>query len=244
MRKLFYFFLTIFSFSALAQNQSGIINYEFKIDMHKRIQDEQMRAMIPKYRISKYELLFTPIESLYRPIVEDEEPETNSFSSNGANVTIKTQTPQNEVYKNFTTNILLNERELAGKKYLIEDSIKNIPWKILTDTKTIAGYNCLKAIYENVERKQTFNVWFTSDIVTPSGPEAIAGLPGMILEMDINNGETVITATKITFKELKSEIKAPSKGKKVTQKEFNKIRDDFMKEMNMNGGPNIRIIRN
>ncbi|MCU0326031.1 MAG: hypothetical protein MUF45_12375, partial [Spirosomaceae bacterium] len=123
MRKLFYLFITFYSFSALAQNQSGVIDYEFKIDMHKRIQDEQMKAMIPKFRINKYELFFTPTESLYKAVEnDDEESETNSISSNGANITIKTHVPQNEVYKNFVKKILINERELAGKKYLIEDS--------------------------------------------------------------------------------------------------------------------------
>lgn len=247
MRKLFYISLLLVSSISItfAQKQEGIINYDFKVDMHKRIQDPQMKAMIPQFRTNKYELFFTTAESYYKPIVEDEEPEASTFSSNGANITIKTQTPQNEIYKNFTTSSLINEREFAGKKYLIVDSIKTTPWKLLSDSKAIAGYNCTKAVYENTERKQTFVAWFTNDIICPSGPEAISGLPGMILELDINNGETVITANKITFKDVKSEIKAPSKGKKVTQNEFNKIRDDYMKEMNsQGGGPNIRIIRN
>jgi hypothetical protein len=59
--------------------------------------------------------------------------------------------------------------------------------------------------------------------------------------VDINNGERVIVARQIEFRELKkSEMKVPSSGQKVTQAEFRKIVDETMKQMGGRGGMIIR----
>jgi hypothetical protein len=57
--------------------------------------------------------------------------------------------------------------------------------------------------------------------------------------MDVNNSEFVYTATTISKDVKKSELKAPTKGKKVSPEEFAKLR----KELMGNGGP-IRIVTN
>jgi GLPGLI family protein len=244
MKKLF-FYLFI-SIGAYAQNQEGIIYFDSKMNMHKRIQDPQVKAMIPEWRTTKHELYFNLTESSYRNAPADEE-ENNEINSNsgGAQITMKFNAPQNEFYKNFGTNSYINETEFLGKKYLVVDSLKNIPWKLGTETKKVAGYNCMNATYENTERKQSYTAWFTGDIVCPSGPLLMGNLPGMILELDMNNGEMVTVATKIDFKSVKSELRQPKNGKKVTQKEYTKIMDDWRKENNMQGGgPMIKVIRN
>lgn len=246
MKKLFFLLISSISTWTFAQNQEGVIYFASKINMHKRIQDPQVKAMIPEWRITKHELYFNPTESSYRnaPTDEDENNEINT-NSGGAQITMKFNAPQNEFYKNFVNNTYINETEFMGKKYLIIDSLKNIPWKFGTETKKIAGMNCMNATYEDTEKKQSYVAWFSNDIVCPSGPLLMGGLPGMILELDINNGEIVMVATKIDFKAVKSELRQPKSGKKVTQKEYNKMIDDWRKENNMQGGgPMIKIIRN
>ena len=69
----------------------------------------------------------------------------------------------------------------------------------------------------------------------------------MILKLDRNDGEIIIEAKNVELKKLdKKAIKAPKKGKKVTQEEFEKIRDEKIKEMEaeMGGGGNRIIIKN
>lgn len=79
------------------------------------------------------------------------------------------------------------------------------------------------------------------------GPESYWGLPGLILE--VNDGKTVILCSKIVLNpKEKTEIKAPTKGKVISQKEFDetvlKKMQEF-REMNQgrggNGGMHMRI---
>jgi GLPGLI family protein len=78
--------------------------------------------------------------------------------------------------------------------------------------------------------------WYTMDIPVPQGPENYWGLPGLILE--VSDGKTIILCSKIVINPKdKKEIKAPKKGKVVTQKEYDKIVTEKMAEMReMNQG--------
>lgn len=83
--------------------------------------------------------------------------------------------------------------------------------------------------------------WYTPEIPVSQGPENYWGLPGLILE--VSDGKTVILCSKIVINPKdKATIKAPTKGKVVTQKEYDKIVLEKMEEMKqMNGGRNMRI---
>ncbi len=48
--------------------KAGAVIYERKINMHKTIQDEQMKAMIPEFRTSKHMLLFSDSISVYKMV--------------------------------------------------------------------------------------------------------------------------------------------------------------------------------
>lgn len=64
--------------------------------------------------------------------------------------------------------------------------------------------------------------WYTPEIPVNQGPEGYWGLPGLILE--INDGKTVMLCSKVVLNPKgKAEIKAPTKGKSISQKEFDDI---------------------
>ena len=72
--------------------------------------------------------------------------------------------------------------------------------------------------------------WYTLDIPISQGPGEYWGLPGLILE--VNAGKTSILCSKIIMNaEEKDVVEAPTKGKEVTQKEYNEILAEKMKEM-------------
>lgn len=59
-------------------------------------------------------------------------------------------------------------------------------WKILTESKKIGEYNCIKATLNYYNRD--YEVWFTPDIPLPIGPYYFGGLPGLIVKLkDSNN---------------------------------------------------------
>ncbi len=223
------------------QTASGVIEFETKVNLHRTLPPgrESMKSMIPEFRTSKNQLFFNANESLYKPIIEDEDDEPQ-----GGGVVMKFKMPDNEMYLNQAEGKSISKEEFFGKTYLIQDSIKVPAWKFGTETKTIAGYECQMAYYtdESGPRgKQEITAWYTSKLRPFLGPERFRSLPGAVLAIDINNGERVMVARKIDLRELKKkELVAPSTGEKVTRAEFIKQRDKQMKEMGASGGMIIR----
>ena len=86
-------------------------------------------------------------------------------------------------------------------------------------------------------KENTITAWYCPEIPVNQGPENYWGLPGLILE--VNDGKTVILCSKLVLNSKdKVEIKPASKGKEVTQKEYDEIVKKKMEEMReMNSGP-------
>ena len=223
-----------------AQVNEGVITYAVKVNMHRTLPPDrqEMRNMVPEFRTTKDQLFFNAKESLYKPLPEEDED-----FGDGNGVQIRMRVPQNEVYVDQANSkrILLNE--FMGKKYLIEDSLKLTPWKFGTETKAIKGYDCKQASFYNEERKQNVVAWYTDKLRPFLGPENFNTLPGAVLEVDINNGERVISVLSIEQRPLKkSELKMPTSGTKTTEAEYRKLVNEQMERMRANGA-NV-IIRN
>lgn len=228
-----------------AQSSEGVINYEVKINMHRRLpkEREEMKAMIPEFRTEKQQLFFNTNQSLYKKLEEDSEEEMSS-SGGGGGVQIRMQAPKIDIYLDNASQQRTVLQEFMGKEYLIVDTLKVAPWKFGTETKTINGYECKQAFYTDEsrpEQKMEITAWYTDKIRPFLGPERFQSLPGTILAVDINNGERVIVAKSIEFRALKkSEMKVPSGGIKTTQAQFRAIMDEQMKRMGGQGGVIIR----
>ena len=90
----------------------------------------------------------------------------------------------------------------------------------------------------NVPKEITVTAWYTPEIPVNQGPETYWGLPGLILE--INDGKTVILCSKVVLNpKEKADIKASTKGKVVTQAEYDAIvikKMEEFREMNSSRG--------
>jgi GLPGLI family protein len=101
----------------------------------------------------------------------------------------------------------------------------------------------------DIELPKDINVtaWYTPEIPVSQGPESYWGLPGLILE--VNDGKTTIVCSKVVMNiKEKAEIKAPTKGKEISQKDYDEVVTAKMKEMmemnqGRNGGMQIRMGR-
>lgn len=72
--------------------------------------------------------------------------------------------------------------------------------------------------------------WYTPEIPVNQGPENYWGLPGLILE--VNDGRTTILCSKIVLNAKdKAEIKAPKKGKIISQKDYDETVIKKMEEL-------------
>jgi GLPGLI family protein len=121
------------------------------------------------------------------------------------------------ITRNYEKNTFFNADEMLGKVYLVSDSLKSPDWKILNDLKEVAGHVCMNASLYDTLRKQNVVAWFALDIPVQAGPDRFWGLPGLILEVNINNGARIFTADKLEFKPLTNEFDLPKKlkGKQV-----------------------------
>lgn len=269
MKKVFFLIVAVVSFGTIkAQVKQGTIMYERKVNAHRSITNEQMKAMIPEFRISKHLLIFSDSISLYKMIPENDAPDpfASGAGAGGGGMrmsfSFNTGSDAGELYKNFTQSKSVLSSELAGKNYLISDSIKQQPWKLINETKQILGYTCLKATRKvtmppqqtrmmviggpggNTSRDTTTPVgreievvaWYAQDIISPVGPESYGQLPGVILQLDIDNAATVYNALEIKKEVDQKMLKEPKKGKSVTSAEFNKLRMDMMQQQFQNGG--------
>ena len=98
-------------------------------------------------------------------------------------------------------------------------------------------------------KEVTITAWYTPEIPISQGPENYWGLPGLILE--VSDGKTVVLCSKIVMNSKeKVEIKAPTNGKVISQKDYDETVTKKMEEfrqMNQgrggNGGMQIRMGR-
>jgi GLPGLI family protein len=224
-----------------AQTTEGVITYEVKVNVHKTLPPDrqEMKAMMPEFRISKDQLFFTDNQSLYKAVEEEEDEEVD----HGQGMRMVIRRPQNEIYLDRENSRRVMLQEFMGKKYLIDDSVKLTAWKFGRESKEIKGYVCKQATFYNEERKQTIVAWFTDKLRPFLGPENFNTLPGAVLQVDVNDGERLITAIAFDLRVLKKgELKIPTGGNKTTEPEFRKMVDAQVERMRANGG-NI-IIRN
>lgn len=129
------------------------------------------------------------------------------------------------LYRDHKESQLKDFKETLGKKYLVEDEMPKFKWKILNEIKEVAGYLCMKAETYDESKDQVIHAWFTDGIFFSGGPEGYTGLPGMILELNINGADAIITATKVNLSTTESKLPIPKKmkGKKVSISEFDEL---------------------
>jgi GLPGLI family protein len=264
MRKLFLACVAILPASLLyAQQKEGRVVYERVMQMQIRIagngEEDQISQMLPKTRTDKFELTFANNKSLW--MHAEEEIDNNEMSGSGFQIRMAGPGQNDVVFHDLSTAKRTEQREMFDKKFIIEDSVRKLNWKLTGESQTILGHNCQKAIAQRfgkrmqmtmdngkMERKEvddTTNMvaWFTTDIPVSAGPEVQGQLPGLILALDMNDGRMVYKAVEISPKVDVASIKAPTKGKKVTTEEFKTETSKMMDEMqkNMQGGGGRRI---
>ena len=257
--------LTSISTTATAQMKEGKISYERKINMHRNLPDPQMKSMVPEFRTDKFELIFNESVSLFRSVVDDEAPDpfANAGGGGGGGMRMNFRMPTANTYTDMAKQMQYEERAFFEKEFLIVDSLKQYKWKLSEETKTIAKQLCKKATTmitapqmrmrvsmgrggENntdttantprAPKETELVVWYAENIPVSFGPDNYSGLPGVIMEIDQDNGATVTTAVEVSAKYPKKELVAPTKGDKMNRVQFQENMQKLMQEMQRGGG--------
>ncbi|HKK73846.1 MAG TPA: GLPGLI family protein [Saprospiraceae bacterium] len=225
------FFLLFFSLTGFAQQNQGTIVYEQTIDVHRQLtgERERFKQWAPKTITNKYQLKFTEEESMFSTYYNEEEDpgpgrgrRWGSFFGGSAG----------DMYRNFEQMRFVNSREFEGKRYLIKGDIEQTPWKVTGVTRDIGGYPCMQAIYDDTLEQRALTAWFTPSIPVSAGPGIYGQLPGLIMALDINNGETVFRPVTISFEvPEEKDLEEPKRGKDITNEEFEKMQRERIEEM-------------
>ena len=217
-------FLFLLPLSAFGQDMEGQVRYLVTHNWVKKMAAVDYISTQRKERLaymwgnrSEWKLFttlyFNPKQSKYEDSEEQAEPEDEGYSW------------RKDVYlinRDFEKNTVYDAIQMLGKTYIIEDSLRAQDWKILNDMKEVAGHVCMNAYWEDTLKQQNITVWFALDIPVSAGPERLCGLPGLILEVDVNDGGMLITADKIEMKKLTKELDLPKKlkGKKIKESDY------------------------
>ncbi|MDD3688271.1 MAG: GLPGLI family protein [Bacteroidales bacterium] len=209
-----------------AQNTSGKIHYKVTEDWIKKIMavDYLNKSRKEHYQYmwgsdSEYSrksmLIFNTACYRYEEVKDEE-----------ANYGFSWRTDEYFIFRNLKENYTYDVMRILDKLYVIEDSIQNPNWKILNDLKEVAGHICMNASYYDDVKMNNIVAWFALDWPGSFGPERFGGLPGVILEIDINNGAKVIRAEKIDLYETDSLIEKPvhkKKIKRISESQYNEM---------------------
>jgi GLPGLI family protein len=124
---------------------------------------------------------------------------------------------KNVVYNDYQKGISISQKPVFEETFLVEDSLLKIKWKITGDVRTIAGYDCRKAVGILNDSIAIF-AFYSDELLINGGPEGIQGLPGMILGMGIPRLHTTWFASKVEVFDVKmNKVTPATKGKKVTR---------------------------
>lgn len=148
-----------------------------------------------------------------------------------------------DYYIDTENNLILNDFDSPdGTHYIISSKADKYKWTLTKETKKISGYICYKAITQKITNNMagTFTkpvtAWYAPSIPLSFGPKDYNGLPGLILELQ--EGTIGLYATKIDLNpKEKIEINKPTKGKLMTQEEYDKSNGaSYERAKNLLGG--------
>ena len=213
--------LQIVASCAMGQVQSYRCTYESKINLPEDVSNSvgndigQMLMQALSQNRTYYVLTYSDGKSLFE---RDEKLSDESMI-----------TSNSTVYVDYKAGQQVTQEEFMSRKFLISEPLQASQWHLQNEQRNIAGRKCSKAIIVSETNKtDSIVAWYSPETPIPAGPMGYCGLPGLIVEL--NMGGILFTLTEIKVIDTPVEIKAPTKGKKVSREEYVKLMDQKMKE--------------
>ena len=231
---LFSIILIVLQGSLLAQTiEGGTVKYHRIVDLGVTPEGEwaEFKKTLPKTRTTNFILYFSDTESLFVDNAKENEAPSNMMKKAMwfAGVKGQPQVKFARLYHNLEKKIQVKQTEFMTRLFLEESDAAKLKWKMGAATKEILGYSCMQANIE-IDGKKIL-VWFTPDIAVSTGPDTYYGLPGLILEANVNQGQQVWLAASIDLTApSRNELAKPRDGKKVKSDQYKRIQEDKIEE--------------
>lgn len=230
-------FVTLF---CIGQNKSGVAYYtkESKLNNEKLnnsdVKEELKKAISNVNETigsNEYVLKFNPNFAKYQLVEKMNSDENSSFKNKLA---LAFSGFNGVAFFDKKIGHLIIKKEILDETFLITTKFEEMNWILTKEKLILNGLTCYKAKKVLIKEGRNgvieteITVWYTPEINLPYGPDGFGGLPGLIIQLE--NGNIVTTLDKIEFVDKEIKITLPTKGKKLTEGEFNA----FMKDFSMN----------
>ena len=229
MKKILLVITLLASLSVQSQTQ-GIAIYKMELEsigskaVNEKLEKEDPRQYALFKRMDdgaikvaeqlEYELVFNGQQSRF------EMREMMAVGSSDPFVRVANAASQGTFFNDLEQEERFVQRDAFGQELLVQ--LHPLEWEITNEIATVRGFSCRKAKTEKIVPgrdgiiRYPVEAWFTTEIPLNFGPVGFAGLPGLIVELNLDN-------RKFYLKELKEKenisIKEPT-GKKIGTKEF------------------------
>lgn len=188
---LLVFLLSHLSFSLFAQD---VFDYQFtgRVLYKVSFQTDTLKAKVTE---EVAELLYNDSASLFRSINQGKRDSAMQESWKAGKSSYPASfamiTPTRLKFSILTSGNVIHTFEgiLAGDtkiRYRYRETIDILDWKLLGDTRTIAGFPCQNAEVELGGRRWV--AWFTQEIPLNLGPYKFSQLPGLIISVTDTTG--------------------------------------------------------
>jgi|AntRauTorckE5430_2_1112549.scaffolds.fasta_scaffold09236_3 GLPGLI family protein len=223
--------LILISFQCFSQKGIEVI-YKYESNFKKEIPEQILygkflkaaKKILPNY---DFKLLADMNESIY---YLKKELDNDAYPQEFKEMILRTANSNGIFYSDVSNNKFIEQKNAFGKLYKIISDFETFDWKIINEYKKISGFKCKKATFNyNVGNKKNNNqnreivAWFTPEINYPFGPIGFRGLPGLILELNVNwDYSYKFEMSKIEFVD-NLEINAPVEGETIKLQDYEKL---------------------
>lgn len=232
MKILQIFLLTVFVILSVRSQQNAFVNYKVKLldskfQNNKTVKNQEANDFIESLLIQSADFLKQSDFSLNVSdnkanfLINNSLAFANEHISKFAYAIIKAD---GLIYINTQTKQLLHQMDAFGSQVILVSNIEDQKWSYSGQTKEVSGYTCYKA--QLLDEKSNITAWYAPKIALPFGPAGYGGLPGLILELEVQNefSPYIYYVTNINLKPAKKiTVLKPDKGKLVTKEELDKM---------------------
>ena len=133
-------------------------------------------------------------------------------------------------YVDYGEGTVVEGRRFLNRSFRVTRERPTYAWRIGVEQAEHLGYTVMKATAEH--DSTAIEAWFTPQIPIPGGPASFGGLPGMILVLSVNDGQTQYQATEVALQELEAGlIGPPEDGDEMSYEEFERLVKERIEEM-------------
>ncbi len=178
---------------------NGVIEYERRINVHRQFEQDnessewfkEFLSKQPKFHNSYFNLSFNRDKGIYQP-GREADAKMEPWMIGPAKTNIVLTDYHSEVYN--------SRKRVFEESFEITDTVTKMQWKLSNETRTIAGFECRKAV--GIICDSVYVVaFYTEEIPVSGGPESFGGLPGMILGLAVPRLYSTWFATKVELNE-------------------------------------------